>query len=177
MRPSVLLLALTAACGRDMREPDPRAADRAPAPAADSAAAQRTWEHLGVPFDPESLRVGDTVAGLRVARLRFERAYDSSAVGSVWFAGTLRLRGRTMRHPDEGYTGPCFEADSASAERLPRWKGDRRRPWFCFENPADATARLGPASAPRAAEITVDRFTAHRNLSDAVNEGRLVAVH
>jgi hypothetical protein len=177
MRPSVLLLALTAACGRDTREPDPRAADPAAAPATDTAAAHPTWEHLGVPFDPESLRVGDSVAGLRVARLRVERASDSSAVGSVWFAGTLRLRGRTMRNPDEGSAGPCFEADSASAERLPRWKGDGRRPWFCFENAGDATARLGPASAARAAEITVDRFTTHRNLSDAVNEGRLVAVH
>jgi hypothetical protein len=162
-----------AACGGDTRPSDARAPDTTAA----ATPAPRTWEHLGVPFAPESLRVGDTVAGLRVERLRVERAVDGSAVGSVSFAGALRLRGRTMRHPDEGYPAPCFEADSASAERLPRWRGDGRRPWLCFDAPADAAARLGPPSAPRDAEITIDGFTVHRTLSDAVNAARLVTVH
>lgn len=160
--PTLLLAAAAAACAGDAPPPPP---------------AQRTWEHLGVPFAPDSVQVGDTVAGLRVERVRVERAVDGSAVGSVWFAGTLRLRGRTMRNPDDAYTAPCFEADSASAERLPRWKGDGRRPWLCFDDPADATARLGPPSAPREVEVSVAGLAVHRNLSDAVNGARLVAVH
>jgi hypothetical protein len=87
------------------------------------------------------------------------------------------LAGRTFRHPDGAdYPFPCFEADSATSSRLPRWKGDERRSWFCFENPEEASARLGGPAPDRPATIRIDRFTIHRNLTDAVNSARLTAV-
>ena len=103
---------------------------------------------------------------------------DSTYVGIARFRGEIELSGRTFRHPDAdlGGVAPCFEADSASAAKLPRWAGDERRPWFCFVNRADATRALGPPGNEREATIVIDGFTIHRGLSDQVNEARLVRV-
>jgi hypothetical protein len=68
----------------------------------------------------------------------------------------------------------CFEADSASASRLPRWSGDERRSWFCFGNRHDATRALGPASDGVPATIVIERFTINRGLSDQVNSAWFV---
>jgi hypothetical protein len=63
---------------------------------------------------------------------------DSTYVGVAIFRGQIELSGRTMRHFEPDAQDICFEADSVSAARLPRWRGDERRPWFCFTNEADA---------------------------------------
>jgi hypothetical protein len=85
-----------------------------------------------------------------------------------------------MRHAvrqfDSHSHAVCFEADSASAASLPRWEGDERRPWFCFENGAAAAKLLGAPEEERDAPIVIDRFTIHRGLSDQVNSARLVRV-
>jgi hypothetical protein len=57
---------------------------------------------------------------------------------------------------------------------MPRWIGDERRPWFCFENRSEAERALGPPSDGVAATITIDGFTIHRGLSDQVNSARFV---
>jgi hypothetical protein len=128
-------------------------------------------------FDPAVARRGDTVAELVIDSIQRERALSGEWVGSARFAGTVLLSGRTFRHPDgDDYPFPCFEADSASARRLPRWAGDERRPWFCFENASAAKTMFGGAGGDRRATIRVDRFTIYRNLSDAVNQARLIEV-
>jgi hypothetical protein len=129
-------------------------------------------------FDPATARRGDTVAGLVLDSIQRQRTPSGEWVGSAWFSGTSSLTGETFRHPDgDDYPYPCFEADTASAVRVPRWKGDSRRAWFCFENNSEAKARLGGAIAGVRKSIVVDRFVVHRNLSDAVNSARLVEVH
>ena len=126
-------------------------------------------------FDPAQVAVGDTVAGLRVAARDVRRAADGEWVGTVRFAGTVVVRGRMMAHPDyPDVAAPCFAVDSASAARLPRWAGDTRRAWLCFENPAAARERLGAPDAPRAATLTLAAFTVHYARSDVVNTARLV---
>jgi hypothetical protein len=87
------------------------------------------------------------------------------------------VSGLTFSHPDGAdYPFPCFEADTASARRLPRWAGDTRRAWFCFENRDDAKTWFGGAAAGVPATIRIDRFTIHRNFSDAVNSARLLEI-
>jgi hypothetical protein len=134
----------------------------------DSAGAER--ERLGVVFDPFAVRPGDRVAGLEVATTDVRIALDSSPVGTIAFRGELELSGRRIPHFDADLASRsvCFEADSVSAMRLPRWRGDRRRPWFCFENPSEAE------SSGEIVRITIDKFTIHRGVSDQVNSARFV---
>jgi hypothetical protein len=100
---------------------------------------------------------------------------DSSFVGDISFRGEIELTGHTMRHFEADATNAaCFEADSASAARLPRWAGDRRRAWFCFSNAPAATRALGPSQEERPARVVIADFTIHRGLSDQVNSARFV---
>ena len=102
---------------------------------------------------------------------------DGSWVGTALFSGELKVTGRRRPHPDPELGAVCFEADEVSAAVLPRWAGDARRPWFCFENVEDAKGLL-PDTKADASPVTVviDAFTIHRGLSDEVNGGHLVRV-
>lgn len=131
----------------------------------------------GVRFDAPAIRPGMHVGELVVESVNAERAVaDSTYVGVAKFRGEISITGATLRHPeaDQRDVSVCFEADSASAARLPRWSGDERRSWFCFENPVDAARALGPPGEGVPATIVVDRFTIHRGLSDQVNSARFV---
>jgi hypothetical protein len=129
----------------------------------------------GIRFDPATVRAGDRVGTLVLDSISARRAVvDSSYVGSARFRGELELRGATMLHPEPDARAHCFEADPPSAARLPRWAGDERRPWFCFENGSEAARALGPPSEGVEATVVIDRFTIHRGLTDEVNSARLV---
>ena len=132
----------------------------------------------GIRFDPSKVRRGSSIGLLVVDSIAARQAVaaDSLYVGTARFRGTIELRGWTMRHPDpDAYrVVTCFEADSSSAARLPRWEGDERRAWFCFSNRAAAAQALGPPSEGVPATIVIDQFTIHRGLSDEVNSARLV---
>ncbi len=133
----------------------------------------------GIRFNPATLRKGANVGALVLDSITVRQAVvDSTPVGMARFRGEIELHGWTMRHPDpDAYrVVTCFEADSSSAARLPRWKGDERRAWFCFSNRADAARALGPPSEGRPATIVVDQFTIHRGLSDEVNSARFVRI-
>jgi hypothetical protein len=131
---------------------------------------------LGVEFDPSQAKPGDRVGELVLDSLEIRRAMDSTAVGMARFSGSLTLTGMPMRHPDSDVRAVCFEADSASARRLPRWAGDLRRPWFCFSN-ADSAQRVLPSpDEHQRATIVIERFTIYRGLSDEVNAARLISV-
>lgn len=134
-------------------------------------------ERPGIQFNPSTIRHGTSVGLLVLDSITVRQAVvDSTYVGTAQFRGEIQLRGWTMRHPDPDASRvvTCFEADSSSAARLPRWRGDERRAWFCFSNNAEAVEALGPPSEGVRATIVVDQFTIHRGLSDEVNSARLV---
>jgi hypothetical protein len=169
--PLVVAVAVAlAACGTNDRDrsADPGTADPDPAGAARA--------RIGVIFDPSSVRAGDSVASLVVERVNVSRAVvDSSFVGDIAFRGEIELSGRKIPHFEPDVSGAaCFEADSASAAKLPRWAGDRRRAWFCFVNVQQATRALGPSSTGPPARVVIADFTIHRGLSDQVNSARFV---
>lgn len=128
-------------------------------------------------FDPANLRPGAMVGELRVDSTDVVWGEGVGEwVGSVRFAGEIRLSGTVVPHlvyPDQPVI--CFEADSASGRRLPRWPGDERRPWFCFDDADGARRMLGAPDSTRSRTIVVDRFTTVRAFTDAVNSARLVA--
>jgi hypothetical protein len=130
----------------------------------------------GVRFDPATVRRGDSVGVLVVDSIYANRTVvDSTYVGMARFRGQIELSGRIIPHFDSDLRDEsvCFEADSASAARLPRWAHDERRPWFCFSNPNDAATSLGPMSTDSDA-IVIEDFVIHRGLSDEVNCARFV---
>jgi hypothetical protein len=130
----------------------------------------------GLRFDPATTTRGTVIGALTVDSIDAQRAHDSTFVGTARFSGQIELSGATIRNfdPDLRGTLTCFEADSSSSARLPRWSADERRSWFCFTNNDDAARALGPPSDSVRATIVVDSFTIHRNLSDAVNSARFV---
>ncbi len=143
----------------------------------ESAPDRRSGPQPPLILDPASLKRGAAVGELRVDSMDVVWSEELGEwVGSVRFSGELRLTGAAGPHlaaPEEKVT--CFEADSASGRRLPRWPGDERRPWFCFENADSARRMLGAPDSARAATIVVDRFTTVRAHTDAVNSARLLA--
>ncbi len=129
----------------------------------------------GIRFDAGTIRPGARVGELVLDSIAARRAtIDSVFVGVAHFRGEIELTGATIQHPDPDARPLCFEADSASAARLPRWEGDERRAWFCFENQAGAIRAIGPSSDGVAAAIVIDRLTIHRGFSDQVNSARLI---
>ena len=152
--------------------------DSMPPPAGSAAidVVARGTPRPGIRFDPSTLRRQARIGTLIVDSIHTVRAMDSTWIGTVRFRGDIQLSGWTLRNPDPDLYRvlTCFEADSMSAARLPRWSGDERRAWFCFSNRADAARALGPPSEGVPATIVVDEFTIHRNFSDAVNSVRFV---
>ena len=133
----------------------------------------------GIRFDPSVLRPRQRVGDLVVDSISAQRTIiDSTFVGSARFIGEVELTGRRFPHPDADLrvSTSCFEADSVSAARLPRWAADERRPWFCFANRAEAARAMGEEGADALLTIVIDRFTIHRNLSDAVNSAVFIRV-
>lgn len=131
----------------------------------------------GIRFDPTKVKRGTSVGALVVDSLFTQLAIvDSTWVGTARFRNEIELSGWTLRNPDPDLYRQltCFEADSSSAARLPRWEGDERRAWFCFANRMQAAQALGPPSEGVPATIVIDRFTIHRGHSDEVNSARFV---
>ena len=128
----------------------------------------------GIRFDPTTIKVGHRVGTMQLDSIQVRTALDSTRVGTARFSGAVELNGAKMRHFDSEVDALCFEADSASAARLPRWTGDERRSWFCFSNRAAAQRALGPPGDSAAATIVIDRLTIHRGFSDEVNSARFV---
>jgi hypothetical protein len=123
------------------------------------------------------VRRGSRIGGLTIDSIAATpTGFDSSLVGTARFAGELTLAGRIMAHPDSEVRALCFEADTASAPRMPRWAGDTRRAWFCFSNREEAVGLIGSTEPGRALTVVIDGFTIHRGLSDQVNSARLVRV-
>jgi hypothetical protein len=185
--PALFLVLEIAACGRATGDAVPdtasaRLADTQPQSPPSSVyqpdpdTAGDRLARLGVVFDPGRVRVGDTIAGLVLERISAHHTpMDSTLVGTAAFRGNIKLAGATMRHPEADATKDiCFEADSASAARLPRWAGDRRRAWFCFSNPTAAARALGPPRTERPAHIVISHFVIHRGLTDEVNAVQFV---
>jgi hypothetical protein len=129
----------------------------------------------GIRFNPATLRPGTRVGELVADSVAADtRSIDSTSFGVARFRGQIELSGWTLGHSDPDSRAICFEADSASAARLPRWLGDERRPWFCFVNRDAAARALGPPSEGVYATVVIERFTIHRGGSDEVNSAAFV---
>jgi hypothetical protein len=168
-----LLGLILGACG-DARQTETPRADSAPPSA---VAPRRDPFRPGIRFHPATLRSGAQVGELVLDSIVVDGPLiDSTYFGVAWFRGQLQLSGWTHRHADSDVSDValCFEVDSASAARLPRWLGDERRPWFCFGNRVAAARALGPPSEGVRATLVIDRLTIRVSGSDDFNTANFV---
>jgi len=128
----------------------------------------------GVRFDPTSLVPGDRVGDLIADSLSVRQAGDSGWVGLVHFRGELLLGGHAGRPPDGQPDAVCFEPDSVSGARLPRWTRDRLGPLVCFTNAQAAARELGSPADARPATIVIDAYTVRRDAAGLSTMARLV---
>ena len=155
----------------------PQPADGDPTPTdtvfVDSSGSHRKW---GLLIEPYRIAAGDSIGPLRVRRADVQAAYDSTPVGTIALEGRLELTGFVVNHPEPDLDAMCFEAEPVSATTLPKWYGDTRRPWFCFENVKDARRKLSPLVSGRMYTVIISDFTIHKGMSDQVNGARLDTV-
>ena len=129
-------------------------------------------------FDPATVKVGDTLGELRVERVDIAKAAgDMGYVGDVRFDGEATISGDRMTHPDYPEVKEvCMSIDSVSARRLPRFPGDQRRTWLCFENRDEAARQLGAAGTRGGLTVVIDRYQTVRHFSDVYDTAKLVRV-
>lgn len=149
-------------------------------------------------FDFDEIEPGDRVAGLTV---RSVGPVDSSAEAagpldptavtnaSVEFSGEVVVTGEYVAWTEEehrersdvaGYYNPrhrvCLRnLDERSLARLPRMRGDRRTPSFCFSNPEEAAEALGEGTAGKAT-VLIDEYDINLFPSEVANMAHLVEV-
>lgn len=182
-----LIVLLLAACEKASDQPAPAAADSAAVATPQDSAGRDTATGLTdapraaapTQFDPQQVRVGATIGGLRVAQANVQPSPDAAtkATGSVKFSGEAELLGSYRAHFDyPEVKEPCFWVDVQAWGKLPRAQGDTRIVWFCFENRDEAVKQLGALGTQVRATIVVDNYTTHLSQSDAWDTARLVRV-
>lgn len=134
-------------------------------------------------FDVDAIQVGDTVAGLKVARMEVTgggEGDETAPLGAtVGFSGQVTITGTYVHHPaDEEFVGGevCMEEiDPDSQARLPRMRGDERYLWFCFANTEEAGRALAPTGVGKAT-VVIDDYTIDYRPTETWNTASLVRV-
>jgi len=177
---AVALLAAIACTGTgDGRADDSVTAAANRAPGAETPPATATNPPAAtLTFDPATVKVGDTLGGLRVERVDIAKAAsDMGYVGDVRFHGEVTIAGERMTHPDFPEVKEiCMRVDSVSVRRLPRFPEDTRRSWLCFENRDQAARQLGEAGTRGPLTVVIDRYQTVRHFSDVYDTAVLVRV-
>lgn len=96
-------------------------------------------------FDPTKLKPGDRFLGLEVVSVEANSLPNYGFIGKARFRGEVTVSGTfdAGSQPDDELGVPCFYVDEASSQQLPRFLGDERTVWFCFNNPEEAKQALG----------------------------------
>lgn len=130
-------------------------------------------------FDPSKLQIGSRFIGLKVTKMdaSCETSGDNGEyLGTATFQGKIIVSGVYDPKSDvEGFENVCFDVVRQDDLRLPRMWGDRRTPWFCFDNP-ERTKQLLGAEKALLAKIVIDNFTTVHEHKGVINRANLVGV-
>ncbi|NES98589.1 MAG: hypothetical protein F6K32_26120 [Desertifilum sp. SIO1I2] len=124
-------------------------------------------------FNPSQVETGDRILGLEVTSVDVS-PYLEGYTGTAKFKGEVTLSGKFVANDShfEGATGvPCFYVDETSATQLPRFVGDERISWFCFDNPEVAKTAFSENNLVQEnAKIVIDNYQIVYAPSDVVNQ-------
>lgn len=130
---------------------------------------------------PERVGPGDAIGDFRVLSLNPHQQTDDLWYGSAELEGTVVLSGEyidyhpvpVLSDPDS----PCFRPDDESARQLPRFPGDERGAWLCFDNADEALRVLGvPTSDGERITVEISRYSYAHVPRDDVNMATLSRV-
>jgi len=96
---------------------------------------------------------------------------EDGSIGEIRYAGEESVRGAFQMHPDAEFPALCFFVDELDRGKLPRFRNDVRRPWFCFTNQDEVR---GVAKAGQEARIRIADFHYRYSHTDTYNSARFV---
>lgn len=124
-------------------------------------------------FNPSQVQPGDRILGLEVVSVNVS-PYQEGYTGTTQFQGEVTVSGKFVAKDShfEGSVGvPCFYADETSAKQLPRFVGDERISWFCFENAEAVKQAFGGTDVTQEnAKVVIDNYQIVYAPSDVVNQ-------
>lgn len=144
-------------------------------------------------FDPTKIKIGDTVAGMKVKSIMpFSDKFNDPAItktplsatnASVVFSGQIELNGdyKIYDNKTEDAMGilsgeVCFTPDTASQAKLPKMLEDGRDiSWFCFTNKDIATSQLSTQKESNV-KIAIDEYTINSYPSEVFDTAKLIQV-
>lgn len=98
---------------------------------------------------------------------------EDGSIGEIRYAGEESVRGTFQMHPDAEFPALCFFVDELDRGKLPRFRNDVRRPWFCFTN-EDDVRRV--AKAGQTARIRIADYHYRYSHTDTYNSARFVRI-
>jgi hypothetical protein len=132
----------------------------------------------GIRFHPDTMTPGSPVGELVLDSVWRRDPPAGRDADTGFFTGMITVSGSTVPHPDADAAeiSVCFRPDTSSASRMPRWAGDERHIWFCFDNSQEAARSLAGPGEQVEATVVISDYRIHYGASDEVNTARLVDV-
>ncbi|GAB6178775.1 hypothetical protein JCM14036_00940 [Desulfotomaculum defluvii] len=126
-------------------------------------------------FDPLKTKVGDSVAGLKVKAITYNKDYPSKDYpAEVEFSGKIQLTGNLIYHDEKDEFLPdclTFDVSEESIKNIPRLTYDERKYWFAFSDQDKAAEILGKKNINNLTIIVNDYkvWYAHTEVCDLAN--------
>ena len=132
-------------------------------------------------FDPNTLKVGDKVAGMTVIStgpvntkkpLHILDNYKVSFSGQISVSGKLYLSDMFNKY--------CFDVAQSDWSKLPKSYNDSRKPWFCFIDADEASTTSMKESLSKNSDIvniTIDDYIINQYPAEISNNATLIKIN
>lgn len=127
-------------------------------------------------FDARKVKVGDNVAGLRIAKVEVHNASDEDYDAAVSFEGEVTVSGTFKHNKDDEFLDHeiSFMVDEESADLLPKLAHDQRYVWFMFTNHDEAEKAFGAPGTEGKATVTIKEYCINYAHTEVWNTAELV---
>lgn len=129
-------------------------------------------------FDGKQVKVGDTVAGMKIISLEIHPENGEDYDAYISFEGEATVSGKFKHMKDDEFLGDeiVFEVDKESESKLPKLQHDERYVWFTFTNRDAAEKALGPSGSGGTATVTIKNYGINYAHTEIWNTAELVKV-
>jgi hypothetical protein len=127
-------------------------------------------------FDARKVKEGDTVAGLKIARVEVDSDEEEDYDAYVDFEGEVTVSGTFKHNLNDEFLDHeiSFIVDKESEAKLPKLAHDQRDVWFMFMNHDEAEKVLGAAGTEGEATVTIKNYSINYAHTEVWNTADLV---